>query len=107
MTPQQNGRPHLIGNKLPVPWIDTCSCLVALVEVYITAVIGALDEKIRLLKKIYICFLRVIVGERHLACNFPCMNYPMYFKFLNLLISLPEGKQEKLKKKKETVDFAQ
>ena len=46
------------------------------------------------------CFLRVVVGERHFACNFPCMNYPMYFNFWNLLISLPEGKQEKLKKKK-------
>ena len=33
---------------------ETCFCLVALVEVYITAVIGALNEKIRLLKKTYI-----------------------------------------------------
>ena len=97
MTPKQNGRSHFIGNKLPAPKIDTCFCLVALVEVYITAitaVIGALNEKIRLLKK-NIYFLRVVVGERHFACNFPCMNYPMYFNFWNLLISLPEEKQEK------------
>ena len=106
MTPQQNGRPHLIGNKLPAPKIETCFCLVALVEVYITAVIGALNEKIRLQKKIYIYFLRVVVGERHFACNFPWVDYPMYFNFWNLLISLREEKQEKLKIKK-TVDFAQ
>ena len=44
--------------------------------------------------------MRVVFGERHFACSFPCMNYPMYL--WNLLISLPEEKQEKLKKKKKT-----
>ena len=74
-------------------------------EVYVTTVIVVLNEKIRLLKKKNISFVSLLVKDILLVTSLDCMNYPMCFNFWNLLINLPDEKQDKLKKLH--VDFAQ